>query len=120
MSKKLYVGNLSYEVTEEDLSQLFNQCGQVSSAVIVKDQSSGRSKGYGFVEMVNADEATHAISRMQGWDLRGRTIQVNEAEERPDGAARPRGEDPGGGRRPSQQKRNTTRRPPRPGGRSRS
>ena len=61
MAKKLYVGNLSYEVTEDELSQLFGQCGQVIGARIIKDKDTGRSKGFGFVEMQNDDEATHAI-----------------------------------------------------------
>src|SRR3954452_7310386 len=82
MAKKLYVGNLSYEVTEDELSQLFSQCGQVSSARIVKDRDTGRSKGFGFVEMPNDDEATHAIDRMKGHDLKGRPIMVDEAREK--------------------------------------
>ncbi len=85
MAKKLYVGNLSYDVTEDELSQLFGQCGQVSSARIVKDRDSGRSKGFGFVEMPNDDEATHAIDRMKGHDLKGRPIMVDEAREKPGG-----------------------------------
>jgi RNA recognition motif-containing protein len=82
MAKKLYVGNLSYEVTEDELSQLFGQCGQVTGARIVKDRDSGQSKGFGFVEMLNDDEATHAINRMKGYDLKGRPIMVDEAKER--------------------------------------
>ncbi|MBM4302825.1 MAG: RNA-binding protein [Deltaproteobacteria bacterium] len=93
MAKKLYVGNLNYEVTEDELSQLFSQCGQVSGARIVKDKFSGRSKGFGFVEMPNDDEATHAIDRMKGFDLKGRPITVDEAKERPEGLGG------GGGRR---------------------
>lgn len=93
MPKKLYVGNLSYEVTEEELSQLFSQCGQVSGARIIKDKFSGRSKGFGFIEMPNDDEATHAIDRMKGYDLKGRPITVDEAKERPEGVGG------GGGRR---------------------
>ena len=89
MAKKLYVGNLSYEVTEDELSQLFSQCGQVSGARIVKDKDTGRSKGFGFVEMPNDDEASQAVTRMKGHDLRGRPIMVDEARERP-GGDRPR------------------------------
>jgi len=85
MAKKLYVGNLSYEVTEDELSQLFSQCGQVSSARIIKDRDTGRSKGFGFVEMPNDDEATHAVDRMKGYDLKGRPIMVDEAREKTGG-----------------------------------
>ncbi len=81
--KKLYVGNLSYEVTEDELTQLFGQCGQVTGARIVKDKDSGRSKGFGFVEMPNDDEANHAITRMNRHDLKGRPLQVDEAKEKP-------------------------------------
>src|ERR1700733_2271374 len=91
MAKKLYVGNLSYEVTEDELSQLFSQCGQVTGARIVKDRDTGRSKGFGFVEMPNDDEASHAITRMKGHDLKGRPIMVDEAREKPGGGG-------GGGR----------------------
>ena len=97
MAKKLYVGNLNYEVTEDELSQLFSQCGQVSGARIVKDKYSGRSKGFGFVEMPNDDEATHAIDRMKGYDLKGRPITVDEAKERPEGVGGGGGRFSGGG-----------------------
>lgn len=90
MGKKLYVGNLSYDATEDELSQLFGQCGQVSGARIVKDRDTGRSKGFGFVEMPNDDEASSAIERMKGHDFKGRPIMVDEAREREGG---------GGGRR---------------------
>ncbi|MBI1862220.1 MAG: RNA-binding protein [Deltaproteobacteria bacterium] len=85
--KKLYVGNLPYDVTDDELSQLFTQCGQVASARIVKDRDSGRSKGFGFVEMVNDDEAASAISRMSGQDFHGRQLTVDEARERAGGGA---------------------------------
>src|SRR5438270_7465583 len=97
--KKLYVGNLSYEVTEDELSQLFSQCGQVTGARIVKDKDTGRSKGFGFVEMPNDDEATHAISRMKGHDLKGRPIMVDEAREKPGGGRGFGGGGGGGGSR---------------------
>ena len=86
MAKKLYIGNLSYEVTEDDLTQLFGQCGQVGETHIVKDRDTGRSKGFGFVEMPNDDEATHAIDRMRGYELKGREIQVDEAREKAPGS----------------------------------
>lgn len=85
MPKKLYIGNLSYDTTDDELSRLFSQCGQVSSAKIITDRETGRSKGFGFVEMPNDDEATHAIERMQGYDLKGRPIKVDEAREKPEG-----------------------------------
>jgi cold-inducible RNA-binding protein len=95
MSKKLYVGNLSYEVTEDELSQVFSQCGQVTSATVIRDKHSGRSKGFGFVEMPNDDEATHAVDRMKGTELKGRPLVVDIARE-PE--RRPRGDgDFGGG-----------------------
>jgi cold-inducible RNA-binding protein len=88
MAKKLYVGNLSYEVTEVELSQLFGQCGQVTGARIVKDKDTNRSKGFGFVEMPNDEEADQAINRMKGHDLKGRPIMVDEAKERAGGGGR--------------------------------
>jgi len=99
MSKKLYVGNLSYEVSESDLSQLFSQCGQVTGTRIIKDKDSGRSKGFGFVEMANDDEANQAINRMKGHDLKGRPLMVDEAKERSGGEGRDRGYGGGRGRR---------------------
>lgn len=94
MAKKLYIGNLSYDVTEDELAQLFGQCGQVSSAKIIKDKDTGRSKGFGFVEMANDEEATHAIARMKGHDVKGRPITVDEAKEKSSGGGFSRG---GGG-----------------------
>lgn len=85
MAKKLYVGNLSYEVTEDELSQLFGQCGQVREARVIKDKQTGRSKGFGFVEMENDEEADSAINRMKGHDLKGRPIMVDLARERSGG-----------------------------------
>lgn len=81
MAKKLYVGNLDFEVTDDELTQVFNQCGQVSDAKVIRDKETGRSKGFGFVEMPNNDEATHAIDRMNGFDLKGRPLVVDEAKE---------------------------------------
>jgi RNA recognition motif-containing protein len=83
MAKRIYVGNLSFDLTDEDLMQLFGQCGQVTEATIIKDKVTGRPKGFGFVEMPNDDEATHAIARLKGQDVKGRQIIVNEAEMRP-------------------------------------
>ena len=80
----IYVGNLSYTVTEEDLRQAFGNFGQVTSASIIKDQSSGRSKGFGFVEMPVEEEARAAISGMNGKDMKDRKLNVNEARPRSD------------------------------------
>ena len=85
----IYAGNLLREATEEDLRQAFEAFGQVSSVKIIKDQYTGDSRGFGFVEMPNDLEAKSAISGLDGKDLKGRTLKVNEA--------RPRSDDRGGG-----------------------
>ncbi len=79
---KIYVGNLSYEVTEEDLRLALEQFGQVESATIIKDKYSGRSKGFGFVEMASKAEGQSAIDGLNGKELKGRTLNVNEARPR--------------------------------------
>ena len=82
----IYVGNLSYDLQDNDLQQIFAEYGAVSSAKIIQDRDSGRSKGFGFVEMPNDDEAGKAIEELNGKDLEGRNLTVNEArprEERP-------------------------------------
>ena len=97
MGNKLYVGNLSYNVRDEDLQQAFAQYGSVSSAKVMMDRDTGRSKGFGFVEMGSDAEAQSAINGMNGQSLDGRAIVVNEArprEERPGGFG---GGRPGGG-----------------------
>ncbi len=76
---KIYVGNLSYEVTEEDLRLALEQFGQVESVAIIKDKYSGQSKGFGFVEMASKDEGQSAIEGLNGKELKGRTLNVNEA-----------------------------------------
>jgi len=78
----VYVGNLSYEVTEEELSQAFEQSGQVESVRIIMDKYSGRSKGFGFVEMPSDHEAQAAIEGLNGKELKGRVLNVNEARPR--------------------------------------
>jgi len=83
MAKKLYVGNLSYGTSEDGLRNAFTQYGEVQSVNIVIDRDSGRSKGFGFVEMANDDAAVAAISGMNGRELDGRSLRVNEANERP-------------------------------------
>ena len=86
---KIYVGNLSYEVTEDDLRQAFAAFGPVESVAIIKDRSTGQSKGFGFVEMPSKEEGQAAITGMNGKEIKGRTLNVNEAL--------PRTEKPGGG-----------------------
>jgi RNA recognition motif-containing protein len=92
VAKKLYVGNLSYGTTDGDLQQLFQAHGTVQSAQVIMDRDTGRSKGFGFVEMDNGEQAQAAISALNGHEVGGRALTVNEA--------RPR-EDRGGGRRES-------------------
>lgn len=79
MTNKLYVGNLDYNVTGDQLGQSFAQAGTVTSAVVITDRQSGRSKGFGFVEMSNEEEAKKAIEMFNGKDLQGRAMVVNEA-----------------------------------------
>jgi len=80
----IYVGNLSFEVSEENLRQAFEAFGQVSAASIVKDKYSGQPRGFGFVEMPNQAEAQAAIQNLNGKELLGRPMNVNEARPRPD------------------------------------
>jgi RNA recognition motif-containing protein len=95
----IYVGNLSYSVTEDDLRQAFEAFGQVASVSIIKDKFSNQSKGFGFVEMPTQEEAQAAISGMNGKELKGRAMNVNEARPRTDDR-RGGGGGGGGGRRP--------------------
>ncbi|MFA6992475.1 MAG: RNA-binding protein, partial [Candidatus Gracilibacteria bacterium] len=88
MAKKLYVGNLSYNTTEDGLRAAFEQCGAVETATLITDRASGRSKGFGFVEMTSDEEAAAAIEKWNGQELDGRKIVVNEA--RPMGERPPR------------------------------
>ena len=81
---KIYVGNLAYTVTGDDLRKAFEAFGQVASADVIKDQYSNRSKGFGFVEMPDSGEAQAAINGLNGKDLEGRTLNVNEARPRPE------------------------------------
>lgn len=90
MAKKLYVGNLSYNSTEEGLRDLFSNYGTVVSAKIVFDRDTGNSKGFGFVEMGSEDEASAAIDGTNGQELDGRQIRVNEAMDKPRRDAGPR------------------------------
>ena len=93
----IYVGNLSYEVTEEDLKEAFEVFGEVETAKVIKDNYSGRSKGFGFVEMSDKAKAESAIEGLNGKELKGRTLNVNEARPRSEG--RRGGGRQGGGQR---------------------
>ena len=96
MGNKLYVGNLSYDVTDGTLEQLFAPHGAVKSAQVIMDRDTGRSKGFGFVEMGSDQEAQTAIREMNGKQIEGRALTVNEARPREDRGGSRRG--PGGGR----------------------
>jgi RNA recognition motif-containing protein len=93
MAKNLYVGNLSYNTSQERLQELFEAYGEVVSANVITDRDTGRSRGFGFVEMANEDEANAAINALNGQEVDGRSLTVNEARPRA-----PRGGDRGGGR----------------------
>jgi cold-inducible RNA-binding protein len=88
MGKKLYVGNLSYSVTDSDLEQLFAAHGTVTSAQVIMDRDTGRSKGFGFVEMSSDQEAQAAIQALNGMESGGRALTVNEAKPRTEGGGR--------------------------------
>src|ERR687895_523673 len=94
MGSKLYVGNLSYNTTSSDLEQLFSQHGTVQSAEVISERETGRSKGFGFVQMGSDEEAQAAIAALNGQQHDGRALTVNEAKPRED---RPRGGGGGGG-----------------------
>ena len=100
----IYVGNLAYEVTESDIRNAFEEFGTVTSVKIITDNYSGKSKGFGFVEMEEADQAEQAIAALNGLELKGRAITVNPArpkeDHRPSGGGMRRGPGGGGGRGP--------------------
>ncbi len=96
MAKKLYVGNLSFSVTDDELQQAFASFGTISSARVVMDRMTGRSKGFGFVELEDDGAADDAISKMDGQTIGGRPVRVSEAKPQED---RPRGGSGGGGGR---------------------
>ena len=95
----IYVGNLSYDLTEEELQQAFEAFGQVESAKIIKDAYTGRSRGFGFVEMPSKDEGEAAVNGLNGTSLKGRTLKVSEARPRREGGRRGGRGGGGGGRR---------------------
>lgn len=91
MSTKLYVGNLAFGVTSDDLQDYFGQAGTVESAKVIEDRDTGRSRGFGFVEMASAEEAQAAIEQFNGQDFEGRNLVVNEARPREEGGGGNRG-----------------------------
>ena len=86
----IYVGNLSFQLSEDDLNYAFGEYGQVDSAKIITDRETGRSKGFGFIEMPNQEEAEKAIEGLNGKELEGRAVKVNESKPREDRPRRPR------------------------------
>jgi RNA recognition motif-containing protein len=92
MQKKLFVGGLPYSTQQEEVEQLFSQCGQVVSATIVRDKFTNQSRGFGFVEMATEEQASEAINRLNGTQIGGRTIVVNESRPKEN-----RSSGPGGG-----------------------
>ncbi len=100
MSMKLYVGNLSFQTSSHELEDLFAGVGSVESATVVEDRETGRSRGFGFVEMANQEDGEKAIAELNGTNFGGRDIKVNEAkprEDRGNGGGRSRGNYGGGG-----------------------
>ncbi len=95
MGRKLFVGNLSFETSDADLQEAFSKAGTCTSAMVIKDRMSGRSRGFGFVEMGSEEEAQRAIADLNGKEVRGRTMNVSEARERSESRPAPR---PGGSR----------------------
>lgn len=93
MATKLFIGNLAYKTTDDSLKDFFSQVGTVTSASVIMDRMTNRSRGFGFVEMSSQEEAQAAIAKLHGAELDGRAINVSEARERED---RPRGGDRGG------------------------
>src|SRR4029434_9782419 len=97
MSTKLYVGNLSFNTTTQDLETMFGEAGTVTSANIIEDRDTGRSRGFAFVEMSSAEEATAAIASLDGKEIDGRNLKVNEAKPREDRGGNGGGNRGGGG-----------------------
>ncbi|MEW6569778.1 MAG: RNA-binding protein [Nitrospirota bacterium] len=99
MSKRLYVGNISFKATEEDVRNLFSQMGEVVSVKLIKDTATGRLRGFGFVEMASNEDAQRAIAKLNGNDFMDRSLVVNEAkpqEKREKGSGKWRGSSKGG------------------------
>ena len=89
MAKKLFVGGLAYAITSDELKEMFSEVGTVESAQVIMDRETNRSKGFGFVEMTSDDEAQKAINELNGKDVSGRTIVVNEARPKENRESRP-------------------------------
>ena len=98
--KNIFVGNLSFRATEESVKELFERYGAVTSARIMTDRETGRSRGFAFVEMSNSEEADKAIAALNGYTMEGRPLNVNEARPKPDRGPRPGGGGGGRGREP--------------------
>jgi RNA recognition motif-containing protein len=88
MGRRLYVGNLAWTVTDQDLEQVFAEAGKVDSSQVIMDRATNRSRGFGFVEMATDEAAETAIQKLDGRDVKGRAIKVNEAQARSGGGAR--------------------------------
>jgi RNA recognition motif-containing protein len=97
MSKRLYVGNLSYQTTESELREVFERTGSVTDVKVMMDRDTGRPRGFAFVEMSTDEEARDAIAQLNGSELGGRTLKINEAQERESGGGGFRGGGGGGG-----------------------
>jgi RNA recognition motif-containing protein len=91
MGKKIFVGNLSFDTTSAELESLFSEVGPCESASVITDRATGRSRGFGFVEMSSAADVQKAITALNGRELQGRTLNVSEAKERSSGGDRSRG-----------------------------
>jgi RNA recognition motif-containing protein len=96
MAKKIYVGNISFQTTDDDLNKIFSEIGKVESAQIIKDRDTGRSKGFGFVEMSDDAAAAKAIEQLNGKEMNGRALTVNEARPKEGRDSGPRGRGRGG------------------------
>ena len=98
MGRRLYVGNLPYKTTDEELTELFSRAGQVDNVRVMRDQATGRARGFAFVEMVSDDDAQKAISEFHQFQMEGRALVVNEARPKPMGGGGDFGGGGGGGR----------------------
>jgi cold-inducible RNA-binding protein len=99
MGRRLYVGNLPYKTTDEDLHALFSQAGAVESVRVMRDMATGRARGFAFVEMATDEDAQRAITQFHAHQMDGRALVVNEARPKPEGGGRPFGGDSYGGGR---------------------
>jgi cold-inducible RNA-binding protein len=100
MGRRLYVGNLPYKATDEDLTALFSSAGNVASARVMRDMATGRARGFGFIEMATDEAAQKAIEQFNEYEMEGRKLVVNEAKPKPEGGGRGFGSGGGGFGRP--------------------